>query len=239
MGKPKDLTGQRFGRLTVVRQIGKNKQGNYMWFCQCDCGNTCTVVGSNFSRKNRPTKSCGCLAKELNSKRMSQQNLQNWQKEDYKNKMSEQAKHQWDDEEFKQMMSETMRERFKGENNPMYGIHRYGEENPNYNPNLTDEDRIAREFQNGYKEWKNEVKRLAHYTCDCCGSDESGLHSHHLDSYNWCKERRLDLTNGVCLCEDCHKEFHHIYGYGDNTKEQYEEFKMNKQNTDTKAEEIA
>ena len=54
------------------------------------------------------------------------------------------------------------------------------------------------------------------------------MNSHHLDGYDWCKERRIDINNGVCLCENCHKEFHKIYGYGNNTKEQYIEFKENK-----------
>ena len=45
---------------------------------------------------------------------------------------------------------------------------------------------------------------------------------------NWCRERRIDITNGVCLCEVCHKEFHKLYGKGDNTKEQYIEFKEEK-----------
>ena len=47
---------------------------------------------------------------------------------------------------------------------------------------------------------------------------------HHLDSYNWCKEKRVDDTNGITLCENCHKNFHNIYGRGDNTKEQFEEW---------------
>ena len=56
------------------------------------------------------------------------------------------------------------------------------------------------------------------------------LHSHHLDSYNSHEERRLDITNGVCLCEHCHRDFHHYYGYGENTEEDYLEYKFAYQN---------
>ena len=58
----KDLTGQKFGRLTVIKQVGKNKHGSYLWFCKCDCGNIKTTVGT-LLRKGE-TKSCGCLSKE-------------------------------------------------------------------------------------------------------------------------------------------------------------------------------
>ena len=54
MRKVKDITGQRFGKLQVLRYIG-----NYRWICKCDCGNETSVL--NFNLKN--TKSCGCLAK--------------------------------------------------------------------------------------------------------------------------------------------------------------------------------
>ena len=34
-----DITGQRFGRLTVVACAGRTKRGNTIWTCRCDCGN--------------------------------------------------------------------------------------------------------------------------------------------------------------------------------------------------------
>lgn len=56
-----DLTGQRFGRLTVIKRA-ENKSGDTRWECLCDCGKT-TVVRSQYLRGGN-TKSCGCLANE-------------------------------------------------------------------------------------------------------------------------------------------------------------------------------
>lgn len=47
---------------------------------------------------------------------------------------------------------------------------------------------------------------------------------HHLDGYNWCIEKRTDESNGIALCDKCHSNFHTLYGKGNNTKEQYEEW---------------
>jgi hypothetical protein len=53
------------------------------------------------------------------------------------------------------------------------------------------------------------------------------MKAHHLNGWHWFdKDKRDDISNGVCLCESCHKEFHHINGYGDNTEEQYIQFKQ-------------
>ena len=58
----RDLCGQRFGKLTVIRraeeaQDGKNRADH--WLCRCDCGNDTVVLGANLVRGH--TKSCGCL----------------------------------------------------------------------------------------------------------------------------------------------------------------------------------
>lgn len=59
MGKMKDITGQTFGKLTVIDCAGKIKNdGTYYWNCQCECGNTAVVKGTYL--RNGNTKSCGC-----------------------------------------------------------------------------------------------------------------------------------------------------------------------------------
>lgn len=62
MSKLIDLTDQTFGRLTALEIKGRDCSGAAMWKCQCTCGNTKTISGSNL-RAGR-TKSCGCLQKE-------------------------------------------------------------------------------------------------------------------------------------------------------------------------------
>lgn len=71
-GAKRDLTGQRFGRLTVLRQVPVPEgltQNNY-WLCRCDCGTERVVLASNLIRGH--TKSCGCLKqRDLTGQRIS------------------------------------------------------------------------------------------------------------------------------------------------------------------------
>lgn len=62
MGKLIDITGKKFGRLTVIKRVGSNKQGQSTWLCKCDCGNEKVVVGAALRRGY--VKSCGCLVME-------------------------------------------------------------------------------------------------------------------------------------------------------------------------------
>jgi hypothetical protein len=58
----RDITGERFGRLTVVAVAGKNRHGQHRWACACDCGGSRTVDGP--SLRTGATRSCGCLWSE-------------------------------------------------------------------------------------------------------------------------------------------------------------------------------
>lgn len=73
MSKVRDLTGLQFDRLKVIERsndhIQKNGRRRIMWKCQCTCGNSTIVYGDNL--KKGVSKSCGCLRKEVASKRRS------------------------------------------------------------------------------------------------------------------------------------------------------------------------
>ncbi|MCL2321750.1 MAG: AP2 domain-containing protein [Oscillospiraceae bacterium] len=61
MGKPKDIAGQRFGKLVVIRLTNKRKNNSAVWECKCDCGNIVEVASDKLCKGS--TKSCGCLKK--------------------------------------------------------------------------------------------------------------------------------------------------------------------------------
>lgn len=65
--KVKDITGQQFGRLTVLYRLHNNHKKDAYWLCVCDCGNLKEVRLDHLQNGN--SKSCGCLAKEITSKR--------------------------------------------------------------------------------------------------------------------------------------------------------------------------
>ena len=59
MGTLIDLTGKKFGRLTVIeRAVENGPKGQPKWRCNCGCGSVCIVDGA--SLRNGVTKSCGC-----------------------------------------------------------------------------------------------------------------------------------------------------------------------------------
>lgn len=58
----KELIGNRYGRLTVMLDCGKNKSGQYKYLVVCDCGESKVVVGN--SMVIGLTSSCGCARSE-------------------------------------------------------------------------------------------------------------------------------------------------------------------------------
>lgn len=62
MRRFKDLTGQKFGRLTIIKYLHNTIAGKAVWLCRCDCGKFVEIVGSNLC--SGMTNSCGCYRKD-------------------------------------------------------------------------------------------------------------------------------------------------------------------------------
>lgn len=73
MSKVHDLTGQRFGRLTVIGIHDINTRKTY-WVCQCDCGNMKIARSDQLLAGN--TRSCGCMKREQDKKNLVNPNMQ-------------------------------------------------------------------------------------------------------------------------------------------------------------------
>ena len=70
MASPVDLTGQRFGRLTVRVDSGRRGVGGQiLWDCRCACGRRRLVLGANLRTGN--TRSCGCLRRLPRAERLA------------------------------------------------------------------------------------------------------------------------------------------------------------------------
>lgn len=70
MGRKADLTGQRFGSLTVIEESPERKNGAVCWLCKCDCGKITKPI-RNDALKSGEIVSCGCFR----SKSIQQRNF--------------------------------------------------------------------------------------------------------------------------------------------------------------------
>lgn len=240
--KEEDMVGKRFGRLTVLRATTKEDLIKYnkplnrrQWLCKCDCGNECVVTTGNL---NGTTTSCGCYKKEaLKSNeiyvglRINKVTvIEELDKRDYNRNIIWKCK--CDCGNIFERSSDELHKYIKfgfgscgcNVQDSFKKYYSFGDENPHYKPELTKEDREDKRQMSGYYTWKTEVLRNANYTCECCGTKDVKVIAHHKDGYHWCEERRTDVTNGVCLCEECHHKFHKLYSNRNNTEEQYKEF---------------
>ena len=84
---------------------------------------------------------------------------------------------------------------------------------------------IAKQDRNTLGPWTTAVKKKYNYTCDNCQMKDKKYVAHHLQGFVNFPKLRKDVNNGVCLCTDCHIDFHELYGMGHNTLEEYLEFK--------------
>lgn len=60
-----NICGEKYGRLTAIKQVGRDNSRQALWLFQCECGKTCVTRAS--SVRNGNTSSCGCFKKEQSS----------------------------------------------------------------------------------------------------------------------------------------------------------------------------
>lgn len=61
------MVGKQFGRLTVINFVTRAANGQAIWNCKCSCGNFKEIKQTNLTRTTKPSRSCGCLARERSS----------------------------------------------------------------------------------------------------------------------------------------------------------------------------
>ena len=180
--------------------------------------------------------------RQMQSDKMRKMAKEKWQDEEFRqmqsNKAREQMKKQWQDEEFRQMKSDKMREQnpnWKGGITPISDFLRSlpvvsqwfddSKKQVNYTCELTGKVGVKLHTHHlyafnmivleGHKLHNIEIKKQV--------KDYTKEELHKLEQY--VESFHKDTSNAIVLCEQVHNLFHSLYGKGENTPEQFEEFK--------------
>ena len=228
-----DLEGQIFGKLTVVEFVGYKNQ-KVQWKCLCECGNIIITKADNL--KSGYTKSCGCL-KSITQRRKTKDLIG---RVFGKLTVVEFAGYgiRKNGRNFAQWLCRcecgnkiiTRANALNTGNTKSCGCSIIGENNPNYNYNLTDEERIIKRNTPENPIWRKAVYERDSHTCQCCGNKSENFNAHHIANWADNPKLRYCIDNGITLCEDCHYKFHKQYGRRNTTITQLKEFIKNENN---------
>lgn len=227
-----DIRGCKFGKLTALEPTeDRDQTGSIIWLCSCDCGSCFRASASNL-RLNK-VKSCGCSMKDsiVENNRFRVDSLigsvWGWLTV---TKIISYAQYHNSEIECSCKCGKTIitRERNLKENEKKScGCMRKGKNNPNYNPNISDEYRMSDRgglTRHKEKEWAKNVYERDFWTCQKCNIKTKRLNAHHILSWDVNPDHRYDVSNGITLCKDCHVTFHKTYGYGNNNRSQLDNF---------------
>ncbi|MGG3891998.1 HNH endonuclease [Metabacillus fastidiosus] len=230
----KCIIGKTFGKLTVLNELEeRNKYNEKMFLCQCSCENKTIIKVNKCSLITGNTSTCGCGQKE-HMKRIGKNRKLNLQGKTFNRltliepteNYSSDGKIIW------KCICECGNIAYLSGSKVKRGLIKScgcirkakGKKHFNYNPNLTDEERALKRYGFEYKEWRNDIFERDNYICQCCKKRGGDINAHHIFSYKKYEDLRLQIENGISLCEDCHTEFHQKYGYKDFTPENFQEF---------------
>lgn len=88
---------------------------------------------------------------------------------------------------------------FKGEI-----LYAYGKEKFPFEMSSNDDYRNSRQ----YKKWRRQVYERDNFRCQICGQVGGNLNAHHIKTFKDYPELRFELSNGITLCERCHRDLH-------------------------------
>jgi hypothetical protein len=222
----KDMVGKRFGML-LVESRAVTQKSTWHWNCLCDCGERVVVCGAEL-RKGTKTH-CGCSSKR--GIRHSSEALKPGDRSGMltlirpvrvtaKTKTKDGTRPAWlcscDCGNTTTVPSTYLRAsnrrvtRSCGCLSDIRREERKGKNHPSYNPDLTDDQRTHRAFNRANYKWTQLVLKRDK-CCQRCGSTERP-HVHHIYPYAWYPNLRTEPTNGIVLCNDCHRAYHHQHG---------------------------
>lgn len=98
-----------------------------------------------------------------------------------------------------------------------------GELNGHWKGGITPERERQRKTME-YKLWRKACFERDNFTCQKTGQRGGDLVVHHINNFSEFIEIRTSIENGITLSKESHREFHRLYGYKNNTKEQLYEF---------------
>ena len=233
----KDLTGQRFGRLTVLRQEGRNNHRHLKWACRCDCGTEKAIVGTSMVRGL--VVSCGCYHREqasttefedltnhtfgkLTVLEQAPSRVAHDKRGDYKKRV-------WLCACECGAIVEVPENSLKTGHTNSCGCYRLecavaalsGEKSPNWKGGVTSiQDRVRASCL--YAQWRGDVFARDEYTCQVSKQRGVELHAHHIKPFakvlednniqTWVEAQNCaelwDINNGITLAAKYHaKEY--------------------------------
>jgi hypothetical protein len=229
------IIGKTFGCLTIIKETERPKdlKTKDKWYeCKClECGKYSKVNGRSIKRGRRSF--CECNRNKNRSKKLKNLNVK-----DLKGKIFGLMKVICDSGEREQgsviWKCECINCGKFYNRRGSFLINGYqnscrcaitGSNHYRWRSDYTFNDRSSRRSFTQLIKWRKKVYLRDNYKCWVCGDNVGGnLVAHHLDGWDNFKKKRFFVKNGVTLCESCHIEFHELYGFGDNTKNQFYEY---------------
>lgn len=231
--KRADLVGLRFGRLQVLSFSHISSHGQSHWNTICDCGNKQIVSGTNLTRGL--SQSCGCYQKECASqthrarllgKRFGRLKVLSFHHTD------KEGAAYWKVVCRCGNTSIVLGKSLTRGDTASCGCYakellraKRGRKNPNWNPQLTEEDRDRKRLgsptQTAWRTIAQKARTRDGFLCYSCG--RKGTSVHHIMPWASNSELRFNLANLITLCQECHYQLHTLYG-NDCDLEDLEEF---------------